>query len=461
MQQRAKLIIVGAGLAGLAAATTLLRAGHEPVVLEARERVGGRVWSLASNGATVDLGGQWFSPRHAHIQQLVARLSLVAATVPQQGATIYHLGALRRRAGGQLPPFPPHALLDLLQLLLRLDHLQRKLPSETASLHPTLAALDAQTVGGWLHTRGWTDAGRRYLHLLATDGLCLEPDAVSLLDLLLQLRQSGGAAGLATAEQSFLPGGAQQLAEGLARELGQRIVFGQVVRRVEQDAHSVIVTTDTGTWRAERAIVAVPPPLAQAIVFLPALPPAQQIVLRQAQMGAVVKCICIYGEAFWRTAGLRGAVLTDQGAASLTLDASPPGAAPGILVALVHGRRALHLARLDERARRELILAQLRGYFGAAAGKPLAYHDYGWRGDTWARGGYAARFGPGVLSQTGLKLATPWGRVHWAGSETAERWRGFMEGALQSGIRAAGELLEQQAEHRQKRTQQQEVEAWL
>jgi monoamine oxidase len=436
------VIVVGAGLAGLAAATTLQRRGRDVLVLEARERSGGRVWSRPVAHDAIDLGGQWFSPLQQRISALVAGHKLATQTTYATGATQYTLGARTQRSACVLPPLSLPALLDLGQLSLRLDHLQRRQTATAWAIDPANAGLDAQTVGEWLEAHGWTDQGRRLLRLLLTDGLCRELEDVSLYDLVLQLRQSHGMRGIGGADHAFLPGGAQQLADRLAQPLGDLIRLQQPVRRIIQDAQGVQVTTATHTWTAAHVIVAVPPPLARAISYAPALPAERCRWLGQAQMGDVIKCICIYPEAFWRDHGLSGALLSDQDPASLTLDASPAGGAPGVLVALVHAQKAQRLAMLDQSVRREIILSQLRRAFGPQAGlRLIAYHDYCWSADPWALGGYAARFPPGALSQAMIDHAMPFGRIHWAGSETADEWRSYMEGALQSGIRAAWAIL--------------------
>jgi monoamine oxidase len=194
-------------------------------------------------------------------------------------------------------------------------------------------------------------------------------------------------------------------------------------------------------WRAQHVVVAVPPPLARQIRSTPRLPVAQAQLLERARMGKIFKSISVYPEALWRARGLSGGLLADWGPVAVTLDASPPGGSPGVLVALTGGRRAERLAGLSPATRRAVIQDRLRTLFGPQAAQPVAYHDYAWANDPWAQGGYAARFPPGALSRSGASLRASVGRVHWAGSETADVWRSYMEGALQSAERAAAEAL--------------------
>ncbi|MEN9938783.1 MAG: hypothetical protein RLZZ387_5362, partial [Chloroflexota bacterium] len=419
----------------------LRRAGRDVTILEARDRVGGRVWSVPSAaGATVDLGGQWFGPRQQRVRALVERLRLVAVETHQSGAMLYDVAGSVQRQAFAILPLPPFALLDLLQLQHRLGRLARDLPLR-ARWAEAAPALDAQSVHDWIEQHAWSAAGRAMLRSSLSESLCLEPEQVSLLDLVEQLRQCGGADGLATAERWFLPGGAQQLADGLARGLAGHIAFGQTVTRIAQDGSGVTVSTVYQVWRAQHVIVAVPPPLAPLIRYSPGLPVGQARLLERAQMGRIVKSVSVYPEAFWRTTGLSGGLISDQGAVAATLDASPPGGRPGVLVALTGGRRARRLAELSPATRRAVVQDRLRALFGPQAAKPVAYHDYAWADDPWAQGGYAARFPPNTLSQVGAGLGASFGRLHWAGSETADAWRSYMEGALQSAERAAAEVL--------------------
>jgi monoamine oxidase len=434
-------LVVGAGLAGLATADLLVRAGRDVTILEARDRIGGRLWSVPSvAGATVDLGGQWFGPRHRRVRALVERLQLLVGETYQDGAMLYDVAGSVRRQAFALPSLPPFALLDLLQLQYRLDGLARDLPARSQWADAT-RVLDTQSVHTWLQRHAWSAAGRSMLRASLTESLCLEPEQVSLLDLVEQLRQCGGAAGLATAERWFLPGGAQQLADGLAQGLAGRIVFGQSVTQIVQDRAGVTVSTVSQAWRAQHVVVAVPPPLARQIRYTPRLPVTQVQLLERAQMGKIFKSLNVYPEAFWRTRSLSGGLIADWGPVAVTLDASPPGGSPGVLVVLTGGRRAERLAQLSPATRRAVIQDRLCTLFGPQAAQPLAYHDYAWADDPWAQGGYAARFPPGALSRSGASLRASVGRVHWAGSETADAWRSYMEGALQSAERAAAEVL--------------------
>jgi monoamine oxidase len=191
-----------------------------------------------------------------------------------------------------------------------------------------------------------------------------------------------------------------------------------------------------------RAVVAVPPALAGRISYDPPLPADRDQLTQAAPMGSVIKCLAIYDEPFWRYAGYNGQATADGPAVQVTFDTGPPAGPPGILLGFVTGAEARRLARADPARRRAEVLASFARYFGPAAARPADYIEHDWTADPWTRGCYGAHFPPGTWTQFGPALRRPAGLLHWAGTETATHWSGYMDGAVQSGKRAATEVLE-------------------
>jgi len=158
-------------------------------------------------------------------------------------------------------------------------------------------------------------------------------------------------------------------------------------------------------------------------------------------MGSVIKAVVAYERPFWRDAGLSGEAVSHTLAFNTVFDASWPVERGGALVGFFDGQSALDYADADPAVRRQAVLDSLATYFGKAAREPLDYVDYNWLADSWARGGYTGVMGPGIMTTLGPALRAPVGRVHWAGTETATRWCGYIEGALLSGERAAAEVM--------------------
>jgi monoamine oxidase len=242
------------------------------------------------------------------------------------------------------------------------------------------------------------------------------------------------------AQRAYFVGGSQRLSAGLAAALGERMLLGTPVRSVSQDADGVTVEADTGEWRARRAVVALPPLVTSAIEFAPALPAARQALVQRFPMGAATKVIALYERPFWREQGFSGEVASDRAAFGVTLDGTKPGG-QAALVAFIEGApaRAWSTRPVDERHR--AILDGLAGFFGPEALEPSAYVEQDWTVEPFTRGCSAGFATCGALSRFGPALREPVGRIHWAGTETAREWFGYMEGALESGERVAREIL--------------------
>jgi monoamine oxidase len=207
-------------------------------------------------------------------------------------------------------------------------------------------------------------------------------------------------------------------------------------RVIEWAPDSATVRTDREAWTGRRVILAIPPTLAGRIRYEPALPYMRELLTQRTGQGAVIKFVVAYAKPFWRERGFSGVAFMDQGPIRST-----PGGGPGALVALATGRSARALGLLSSEERQATVLRCLSIPFGSEALRPVAFYEKDWMTDPWSRGGYAAHFAPGVLTQFGPALFEPVGPLHWAGTETATEWRSYMEGAAQSGERAAEEAL--------------------
>jgi monoamine oxidase len=188
-------------------------------------------------------------------------------------------------------------------------------------------------------------------------------------------------------------------------------------------------------------IVAAPPPTVLDLGFHPHLPSARRSLLASVRMGQLMKCDAIYPTPFWRAAGLNGFGISDHGAARAVFDNTPPSGGPGVLLAFVGGStwRTYGVQLPDQR--RAAVLQGFADMFGPQALSPVDYVEHDWTHERWTRGGPTAIHGPGTLSAYGRTVREPFGRVHWAGTETATYWSGYMDGAVSSGQRAAAEVL--------------------
>jgi monoamine oxidase len=249
------------------------------------------------------------------------------------------------------------------------------------------------------------------------------------------------------AHQDRIVGGVQLLAERSAEPLGDRIRLSIPARRIARTGDGgVRVEADSLIVRARSAIIALPPTLAGRLVYDPPLPARRAHLTQRMPHGAVVKFAAVYDEPFWRQQGLNGQAASDAGPVTVTFDGSPPGGTPGILVGYVRGRHAIELGEAGLTQRRAAVLGCLQRFFGGRAAAPVEYLDLDWSAEEWTRGCYGGNATPGTLTRFGPALRTPVGPLHWAGSETAHEWVGYMDGAIEAGERAAWEVMKNLAE---------------
>jgi monoamine oxidase len=440
--------VVGAGLAGLTAARRLSQAGRSVVVLEARDRVGGRVWTRTSrDGVPVDMGACFVGLHHDRMQAVTTEMGVTTFKTFVDGDNVLATGGKVRRYRGDIPRVGPVALLSAGQAIARMNAMAKKVPVDAPWDAPKAGEWDALSVRAWLSPAHVpTRLARDLVEATVRACFAAELSEVSFLNWLFLVRSAGGIESLMNIAGGYqdaqFEGGVGQVPDAMAAELGSAVVLGAPVTGVDVGSDRVAVHSAAGTVTARRVVLALPRALASGIRFDPLLPADHVMLLHQVPAGTEVKMVAIYDEPFWRRDGVSGATVATDDDIEVTLDTCQPNHSQGVVAGYSAGPRARALAALGEAERGDVFVRMLTRRLGPRAASPVEVLEQNWAEEQWTRGCSMGHFPTGVLTQYGRRLREPVGRLHWAGTETASTSYGSMDGAVRSGERVCEEILQ-------------------
>jgi monoamine oxidase len=438
------VVVVGAGFAGLAAAKSLVAQGKKVVVLEARDRAGGRVKGGKLAGYPVDVGGMWVGPGQTRLIQLIKDYGLHLVPQFEDGKDISEINGVRTKANGEDTGFNPQTQAEYDRVVRELNVLTGRLPPEAPWTMPRAEILDQMTVQDWLSSATQNKDVHSFIDAMVRSNYAADPFQLSFLYFLFYLRSADNfetVIGYKNAAQAFLVKETMyELAARMGHELSNMIVLQAPVRSISQTADGVTLYSDKGIWQCENAIVAVPLPLSVRIAYEPALPSERDILAQRTPMGSVIKYWVAYERPFWRDRGLNGMIWSNEPPSASIAEASPSDKGPGFLVGFFEAHNALKWTGKPMEERKKFIVERMVQWLGPEAANPIDYEDNDWPAEAWSRGCYGPVMGPGVMTSVGKVIRQPHGRVHWAGTETATRWSGYIDGAIRSGERAAAEV---------------------
>jgi monoamine oxidase len=452
LPERVDVVVVGGGISGLTAARKLKARGAKVLVVEARDRVGGRVLNHQLRaGGVIEAGGAFVGPTQNRILRLADELGVKTFKEYVDGQNVYIKNGQRSTYTGTVPP-DPVILPDAALLQERINNMASQIAVDAPWSHPQAAEWDAVTVKEWVEQQTLSADTDTLLKCYFQPSFGSDAGTISLLFFAWFIATAGNERNVGTfqrsssteggAQESRFKLGSQVVPIRMARELGDRVALRAPVRRIVQRDGWAHVHTDRGTVRAKRVIVACPPPLVLDIDWHPQLPDRRRHLLSNMPMGNLMKCDAVYETPFWRADGLSGSGLSHSGATRAVFDNTPAGGAPGVLLAFVGGSTWKTYGRLPRAERKRAVLEGFAEMFGEQALHPIEYTEHDWTLEPWTTGGPIALPRPGVITSYGSEIRRPFGRVHWAGTETSTYWSGFMDGAVRAGERAAREVLD-------------------
>jgi monoamine oxidase len=443
----ADVCVVGAGFAGMSAAWRLHQAGRKVIVLEARDRVGGRTWTVyLADGTQIDRGGAWFGPGQDRAYALAGEMGRTTYPTWSQGTQLL-------MQHGKPMPVAETALLrlnplDLAEVAAAVDEVdamakQVNLDAPWNSRHAR--EWDQQTLAAWFEETIDPGLGRRVLETLSAEVFACSLAEISLLSALYLVHSNRGLQNLTAIrgghQQDRVVGGTQSILTAIQERLGDAVRLQSPVRAIAWSPDHVQVTADGATVTARQAVVAVPQWLSQRIWWDPPLPRERAQLIQRVPVGQMYKIHLVYDTPFWREEGLSGQSLDPDALCSFTIDACGPTPPPGVLCALSAGPHAMALARLSPDERRATVVAAMTKRFGQKAAKVVDYIEQDWTAENWTGGAITTHYPPGVLTSFGPALRAPVGPLHWAGADHAPTMVGSIDAAIHSGERAAAEVL--------------------
>lgn len=440
------VVIIGAGASGLTAATDLRKAGLTVAVLEARDRVGGRLWTRDIEGAMLEIGGQWVSPDQEALIETLDELGLETFSRYREGDSLY-IGPNGEKTHftGEIFPVDEATAAEMERLIVILDDLAAEVGAEEPWAHPRANELDAITWEAWLEQQTDNQEARDNIGMFVAEAMITKPShAFSALQALLMAASAGSFSNLVDADfilDKRVVGGLQGVPLALAEKLGDDVFLNQPVRRLEWTEDGVTAIADGMSVKAQYAIMAVPPNLYSRVDYQPPLPRLKHQAHQHVSLGLVIKVHAVYETPFWREQGLSGTVFSPYELVHEAYDNTNHEDPRGTLVGFVSDRRADRVFSEDADARKAEILESLSHYYGEQAKHPVVYYESDWGAEEWTRGAYAASYDVGGLSRYGALQSVPVGPIYWSSSDLAAEGYQHVDGAIRIGHDTAARII--------------------
>ncbi|KAK7112510.1 probable flavin-containing monoamine oxidase A isoform X2 [Littorina saxatilis] len=444
------VVVIGGGLAGLSCALYLAEKdkGLKVIVLEAKDRIGGRTLTEQLNAADGtkdfwDLGGEWVGRPQPHLQQLLHKFHLDT------------FNPVKSHGGTPVTPVPQlsiQARLDIAQFTWKLQRMRKRLASMDIRSSVEAVTWDGVTFESFCEENLWSQDSKDLIESACRCMFGLATGEMTLLYFLMYVQSAGGMEIFSkpiefSGRECRVKGGVQQLASHMVQKIGKKnIKLNQVVSHIVQANDRVrIVTTSRVQISCSRVVLAIPPHHAASINVSPPLPSTKLALLKSVPLAFLVKFAITFEEPFWVTDSAGGkcygfqSVVEDEerGPVGIVYDATSARGNPA-LAGFISSSEGFEE---EPKRRKAAILDLLEDVVGPGVRNVVDFRQRDWSKEPYNGGCFLKSLMPGTTKYFNNVLRESVDRIHFSGTETATVWCGFMNGAIQSGYRAAAEVL--------------------
>ncbi|WP_284191997.1 flavin monoamine oxidase family protein [Vibrio zhanjiangensis] len=439
-------IVVGAGLSGLTTAYELERKGYQVTVLEAKNRVGGRMGTIDMGSQHAETGGELLDDKSIHTEVFryaemfdVEIVDVGYGDEVEKGA--YFLNNTLTRYSDLEKAYSPQVKNDLERFNIAFDNLADNIPdAANPTLAPDAKRLDEMTAQEWIESLKLTPSAQT-LAEHAIRGEYDEPKNISLLWLSHQAKVYEDVDDDDIEVKRFLSG-TRDFANAFVEHIKGPVLLNHVVTKVSQNESGVVVTAAGKAFKADVVVVTVPLPVLNKIEFEPVLPEAKQAAAQEINYGSHVKVLMKYNKRFWLSQGLGGDVISELPIGWVWEGSERQNGQGGVLVAFTSGDFARQQKSWPDKVIIDNRLEQMEAMYPGSS----EYFEYAsvhaWHNDPYAMGGFVA-YGPKQMTRHWNAFLEPAGKIYFAGEHTAIDYVGYLEGAVRSGIRVANQIASQ------------------